>query len=114
LKNTALLILKIILLAQAVFWLAQSIYYAAAFGLGAIPYIIVTALTLLDAAAFAALALLLKYWRLPVRLLILLFLLANTALTFTDQVGVWDYIILVLNLGALVCLSLAAIPFSKK
>ena len=65
------------------------------------PQALIGMLMLGDAIAFGVFAFLHKNKRIITNILILLFLSANVILTFTDQMGVMDYAVLVLNIVAI-------------
>ena len=75
--------------------------------------IFLAVLMLLDAILFGYFALFERKWILANDYILLAFLLVNTLLTVTDNVGVFDYIILALNLLAVCCCILASDQFFK-
>jgi hypothetical protein len=102
-KKTAKTVLTIDLGLQAIFWSVNAVVLAFQSGFREVAPAVIAVLTLLDGAAFACFALSKRNRIFTNDYLLLLFLLANTVLTFTDQMGVFDYIILALNLLALLC-----------
>lgn len=80
-----------IMLIQAVFWLALGLFFKSNAGF------ILNILMIADGAAFAFFAFFYNR-NLFFKIVTGLFLFINTVLTLTDQVGVYDYIILGLNL----------------
>lgn len=115
-KKTALLVLKIIMYAQAVIWFLFGIANSILVPIGNYrrTFIIVLLFTYLSAVTFAILAILLKYWNLPVKLLVFLFQLANAVLTFAYGISFMNYVLLSLNLGALICFAMSAFPLHRK
>ena len=80
-----------IILAQAVYWIASGILLQNS------PSFIINVLMIADGACFAALAFL--YGKnLFFKIITALFFAANLILTFTDQMGIWDFIILAANI----------------
>lgn len=66
-------------------------------------YFIVTLLMIANALAFFGFAVVFKFKILFLRILTLIFLFINLILTFTDQMGFWDYLVLALNVINIFC-----------
>ncbi len=112
-KRIAKKVLQLDLLIQFVFWLALSVYYATSQGIGELQHIIMPALMIANGVLFAVFAYLMAKEVFLVKLIVFFFILMNTILTLTDQVGWLDYLILALNLVALVSFILTIIPAGK-
>jgi len=80
-----------VMLIQAVFWVVLGLFFKSNAG------IVLNILMIADGTAFAFFAFFYNR-NLFFKIVTGLFLFINTALTLTDQVGVYDYIILGLNL----------------
>lgn len=100
-KKVVLKIFRIDMFVLSLFWLGMGISYAVSQGLNGAQYIIIAVLMIINAVLFAFFAVIYTGKRLFFRIIIFLFILVNTILTFTDQFGLLDYIALLFNIVAL-------------
>ena len=94
------------MLAQSVFWVVSGILLQNS------PSIILNILMAADGTCFAALAFFYNK-NLFFKITAALFLAVNLILTFTDQIGVWDYVILVANLLCITSFSVIMVRAGK-
>ncbi len=95
LKRAVVIAAWIAMLAQAVFWVVSAVLRTV--NVSGTMDAVLAVLMLADGVAFAVLACLLKKRWLLLKIATLSFLLVNLALTVTDQMGVYDWIVLALN-----------------
>jgi hypothetical protein len=93
-----------IMITQALFWLGLGIFSSNTAGF------IINVLMILDGAAFAFLAFFYNK-NLFLKISTGAFLLINTVLTFTDQMGLYDYIILAANIACIALFTLIAMKY---
>jgi len=72
--------------------------------------LIIMAMMILDSLFFALFTYLADKEKLSVYIILIIFLLVNTVLTVTDQMGILDWIVLFLNLAAMI---LAIFPMGR-
>ncbi len=92
-----------IMMAQALFWVVSGIFLSGNF-------IFINVLMILDGAAFAFLAFFYNK-NLFFKISTGIFLALNTLLTFTDQMGVYDYIILAANIACIILFTLIMVKY---
>jgi hypothetical protein len=103
--HAAYLLLQIDLGIQAIYWLISVIFFSFLSGLQHFSLIAVAVLMLLDGLAYGYFVMFDRKGILGNDYVLLGFLLVNAILSITDQAGIFDFIILGLNLLAiLVCL----------
>lgn len=102
LKKSITKIYLSIMLGQSVLWIVLSIMLIIK-SIEFYPQIIVGILMIGNAIAFGVFALLYKKNNILIKLLTFVFLFANLILTFTDQMGVLDFIVLLLNIIVVIC-----------
>lgn len=98
--KTAGLIYKLIMMLQALFWVITGVNML----VGQPNHYIIASLMVINGAAFVLLYYLVTKKGFFIRACTFLFLFVNLALTLTDQMGIYDYIILILNVLAVACL----------
>ena len=98
--KTAGLIYKLIMMLQALFWVITGVNM-----LVVQPnHFIIASLMIINGAAFVLLYYFITKRGFFIRACTFLFLIVNLALTLTDQMGIYDYIMLILNVFAVACL----------
>lgn len=102
LKKSITKIYLSIMLGQSVLWIVLSIMLIIK-SIEFYPQIIIGILMIGNAIAFGVFALLYKKNNILIKLLTFVFLFANLILTFTDQMGVLDFIVLLLNIIVVIC-----------
>lgn len=107
-KHTAKLVLQIAMGLQAVYWLISAIFYGVLTGLRPFSALLAGVLMLADGLLFGYFAMLERKWILANDYVLFGFLLVNAILFVTDTMGVIDYIVLGLNLLALLCCYLSS------
>ena len=113
LKRIAVTAAQAAMLAQAVMWTVFAVMRL--IELSGSMDMVLAILMFANAAAFAVLGCLFKKRRLLLKISTLAFLFVNMVLTFTDQMGVYDWIVLGLNIISLGgCLALYTEKSSDK
>jgi hypothetical protein len=102
-KTTAQKILSILLIFEAVFWIASGVYSALHSGLDAVGPALLAALMIGNGLIFAAFFALRNYEHVLLRIGLCGFIALNAVLSLTDQAGVLDYVFFAVNLAALIC-----------
>jgi hypothetical protein len=113
-KNLPLIFCKIILIANIVFWTVMAIYFSF-FKFSSNEYYLILKVLLFFEPLFFAIALigLIKEIKI-IYVLSTIFVFLNAILSITDEVGIYDIISLILNILALVSLSLVWKQIIKK
>jgi hypothetical protein len=107
-QKTAKLILQIDVGVQAIYWMISALLFSFLSGLQTFHMIILAVLMFLNGLAYGYFALFERKWILANDYVLLAFLLVNTILSVTDQMGLFDFIILGLNLLAMLYCILAS------
>lgn len=94
------IIYKLTMMFQAIFWVVAGVNMFVT----APNHYIIASLMIANGAAFVLLFYLITKKGFFIRACSFLFLFVNLALTLTDQMGFFDYIILLLNVAAIACL----------
>ena len=103
-RKAAHLVLLIDLGLQAIYWLIAAVFFSFLSGLEHFSLIAVAVLMLLDGLVYGYFAMFERKWLFANDYVLLLFLLVNAILSLTDQTGVLDYVVLGLNmLAILIC-----------
>ena len=98
-KRTAAIAAQVAMLAQAVLWIVFAVMRIIKIS-GSMD-VVLALLMVANGIAFAVLGCLLKRRWLPLKILTVSFLLINLVLTVTDQMGVYDWLVLGLNVISL-------------
>ncbi len=102
-KHAAKLILQVTMGLQSIYWLINAIFYGVLSGLKPFSALLVGVLMLMDGLLFGYFTMFERKWILANDYVLFVFLLVNAALSITDPMGVFDYVILGLNLLAMLC-----------
>ena len=103
---------KVIMIAQSVMWIVFAIVLLTTKQSSTHP--IVTALMIANGVVFFAFLLLAETKNVFLRILTLAFLAINLVLSFTDQIGLFDYVAMALNILAILCFSYLLKHHQKK
>ena len=106
-------ILKYVLILQGGLWVYFAVQFTVAHFEAHVIYNVISALMILDAIAFITIAFLYDKAR-WLKFITALFLAGNLVLTVTDQMGLADYIVLVLNIISIILLVWVFIQQSKR
>lgn len=112
-KKAANVILRIDLGVQTIFWMVNTVIFSISMDMRNMSMTFLAVLMLLNGILFGYFALFERKRVLANDYILLAFLLINTVLTVTDNLGVFDYVILALNLLAVCCCILASNQFFK-
>jgi hypothetical protein len=100
-KHAAKLILQITMGLQSIYWLINAIFYGVLSGLKPFSALLVGVLMLVDGLLFGYFTMFERKWILANDYVLFGFLLVNAVVSITGQMGVFDYVVLGLNLLAL-------------
>ncbi len=101
-KRAAFLVARISMVLQGVLYLGFAIdRLLGASSAGAVGSVVMAALLLANAIAFFVLAYLVPRHARWLQVITVAFLAVNLALSLTDQVGFWDYLVFALNLAGI-------------
>ena len=94
--------LQVILFILFIFWIVFSVLYIRNAGHPSLINWIIMILMILDGVLFISFSIILRIGKLIIPILLIVFLLVNTILTITDQMGTYDWVVFCLNLIALI------------
>jgi len=106
--KAAQLILQIDMGFQAIYWLISAVFFSFLSGLQHFSLIVVAFLMLVDGLVYGYFVMFERKWILANDYVLLGFLFVNAILSLTDQAGIFDYIILGLNLLAILICALTS------
>jgi hypothetical protein len=95
-------VLKGLLISFCIFWIVSGIIFIVKMQVYTLQYWIVMGLMLLNGICFAIFAYLISKKALVIYIMLMLFVLINTILTVTDQIGIVDWVTLLFNIIILV------------
>jgi hypothetical protein len=101
-NNIILQILKSLLIIFCIFWIVLGIIFITKIQIHTLQNWIIMVLMMLNGICFAVFAYLIRKKALFIYIILVLFILINTMLTVTDQLGIVDWITLLFNIIILV------------
>lgn len=114
-NNIILQVLKGLLICFCIFWIIMGVFFITKMQIHTMQYWIIMVLMMLNGICFAIFAYLISKKAVVIYIILILFILINTILTVTDQMGTIDWVTLLFNIIVLaLSVSRTVLLFRKK